>query len=78
MTKAKGNGVKASFDGYQPHCASLENNPGHLELLEPELRSDGHCTALNLGTESRWLGTDWPKNAQEPERKGANSQVKGV
>ena len=23
-------------------------------------------------------GTDWPKNAQEPERKGANSQVKGV
>ena len=70
--------MKTSFDGYQPHCASLENNPGHLELLEPELRSDGHCTALDLGTEAWWLELIGLRLSQEPERKGANSQVKGV
>ena len=78
VTKAKGKGVKTSFDGYQPHCASLEDNPWTRELLEPELRSDGHCTALNLGTESWWLELIDLRLSQEPERKGVNSQVKGV
>ena len=32
--------MKTSFVGYQKHCISLENNPGHSELMNSELGSD--------------------------------------
>ena len=38
----------------------------------------GHWTALNLGIESWWLELIDLRLSQEPERKGVNSQVKGV
>ena len=63
--------MKTSFGGYQKHCASLENNPGHLELLEPDLRSDGHCTTLNLGTEEEGL----EKEDQNEDSSGIDDQI---
>ena len=58
--------VKKGFDYNNTENFASENDEPFVEvlipeLLEPDLRSDGHCTALNLGIESRWLGTDWPK-----------------